>query len=48
MSGVADIENILETKELNKGKTLEVEYKNGNIIYYDNVFGTWGQPTKVK
>lgn len=42
--GVKNFKDIKEARLI--GNKLEVEYYNGNIIYYQDIFGTWGNPTK--
>lgn len=43
--------NTKDAKEYNYSSTtdkLEVVYKNGESVYYQNVHGTWGFPVIVK
>lgn len=50
LDGVDDIEAIDELAFSITPTTeeLEVTYKSGNRVYYQNVYGTWGQPYTVK
>lgn len=46
--GISNIENIDSIRELNRGQELEVNYKNGEVVYYQKIHGTWGNRTVFK
>ena len=46
MKGVNLRDNVEEINCYHSGERLEVVYKNGHIIYYDKVRGSWGLPLK--
>lgn len=50
LEGVSNIKNIDSVEVLNfyGNQKLAVMYKNNDVIYYDNVHGTWGSPCKIK
>ncbi len=43
LRGIDNIDNIKELRE-HTNDMLEVIYKDGDIVYYKNIFGTWGFP----
>lgn len=46
LDGVNDIDNIDECFYIMGD--LKVVYKNGKILYYENVYGVWGFPKEFK
>jgi hypothetical protein len=50
LEGVENIDSIDELvfSKLPTTEELEVTYKSGNRVYYQNVYGTWGQPYTIK
>lgn len=45
--GVKKLENVESIFNVTSCK-IEVQYKNGEIIYYTDIHGTWGRPTITK
>lgn len=43
VSNISDIEEILDIMG-----DLKVVYKNGKILYYENIYGSWGFPKEFK
>lgn len=50
IDGVDNVNEIdtLVFSQLPTTEELEVTYKSGNRVYYQNVYGTWGQPYIIK
>lgn len=50
IDGVDNVNEIdtLVFSQLPTTEELEVTYKSGNRVYYQNVYGTWGQPYTIK
>lgn len=50
IDGVDSVNEIdtLVFSQLPTTEELEVTYKSGNRVYYQNVYGTWGQPYTIK
>ncbi|MBN4063051.1 MAG: hypothetical protein COA82_10760 [Alkaliphilus sp.] len=46
LKGIASIDKIKELHECGLSK-LQVIYESGEEIFYSNVHGTWGFPTKI-
>ena len=45
--GISDIDDIKELREISYDM-LEVTYKDDTVVYYRNVFGSWGFPCVFK
>lgn len=44
--GVENIEKVECIYE--QGNHIKVEYEDGDIVFYQNIHGTWGFPTRVE
>jgi hypothetical protein len=45
LEGVSNLEKVSKIYE--EGNKIKVVYKDDSELYYSNVHGTWGFPTKV-
>ena len=45
-------EGVLKLEQVNciykQGNNIKVEYKDGDIVFYQDVYGTWGFPTRFE
>lgn len=47
LEGVANLDNVEDVIEEGNDK-IKVNYKDGDVVYYQNIHGTWGFPTRIK
>lgn len=40
--------NIEKLRLFDGAERLEVQYTNGKLVWYKNIFGSWGEPTTIK
>lgn len=47
MDGV-NVNNVSEFTYLSGSGKLKVDYNDGSVVYYEDIHGSWGFPTRIK